>query len=408
MTARRTPSRLAAQDRGAAEVGPARGRDLARIDRRPRGAAAARSYYRQLAEVKRGGQDPHAHGRRRSRRDDAVRDPRRPRSRHPGGRQALQGAELSGAELDHLAEIFCSNSRFTGVDIGDEVVLSFDGCGSQDLGTRINDLQYYEQYLCADSLELYHHDYSYKPAKAVTAFEQVVMRQAQFVTTAPLGYGAMPDLGLYTVPDGPVPNWSELLPLGKIAESRAAQEEAVELAAADIVFVADEMVEAGIEFIDLDTAGAAGDADFLASLLAIERIRARHPDLGIQIGMAGEFVLGMHGELEYEGVRLAGLWPLDQMRLAARAGATIFGPAINVNTGKLDRLERRPHADDRQAVLRRGDRARASERRHGRGRRAHARHCRPATPPAGPRGPPSTSCGSTACRWAPATSTARP
>ena len=242
--------------------------------------------------------------------------------------------ELSSAELDHLAEIFCSNSRFTGVDIGDEVVLSYDGCGSQDLGTRINDLQYYEQYLCADSLELYHHDYSYKPAKAVTAFEQVVMRQAQFVTTAPLGYGAMPDLGLYTVPDGPVPNWSELLPLGKIAESRAAQEAAVELAAADIVFVADEMVEAGIEFIDLDTAGAAGDADFLAALLAIERIRARHPDLGIQIGMAGEFVLGMHGELEYDGVRLAGLWPLDQMWLAARAGATIFGPAINVNTGR--------------------------------------------------------------------------
>jgi len=250
------------------------------------------------------------------------------------GAKRCKAPELSGAELDHLAEIFCSNSRFTGVDIGDEVVLSFDGCGSQDLGTRIHDLQYYEQYLCADSLELYHHDYSYKPAKAVTAFEQVVMRQAQFVTTAPLGYGAMPDLGLYTVPDGPVPNWSELLPLGKIAESRAAQEEAVELAAADIVFVADEMVEAGIEFIDLDTAGAAGDADFLASLLAIERIRARHPDLGIQIGMAGEFVLGMHGELEYDGMRLAGLWPLDQMRLAARAGATIFGPAINVNTGR--------------------------------------------------------------------------
>jgi dimethylamine--corrinoid protein Co-methyltransferase len=94
------------------------------------------------------------------------------------------------------------------------------------------------------------------------------------------------------------------------------------------------LVEAGIEFIVLDPAGAAGDADFLAALRAIERIRARHPDLGIQIGMAGEFVLGMHGELEYDGVRLAGLWPLDQARLAAKAGVTIFGPAINTNTGK--------------------------------------------------------------------------
>jgi len=241
---------------------------------------------------------------------------------------------LTTDELDHLQDIFCSNSRFTGVDIGDEVVLSYDGCGAQDMGTRINDLQYYEQYLCADSLELYHHDYSYKPAKAVVAFEQVVMRQAQFLTTAPLGYGAMPDLGLYTVPDGPVPNWSELLPLMKVDEARAAQEQAVELAADDIVFVADALAEAGADFIDLDTAGAAGDADFLASLKAIERIRARHPDLGIQIGMAGEFVLGMHGELTYDGVRLAGLWPVDQMKLAAKAGATIYGPAINVNTGK--------------------------------------------------------------------------
>lgn len=144
-----------------------------------------------------------------------------------------------------------------------------------------------------------------KPAKAVLGLEQTTMRQAQFLITAPCGYGAMPDLGLYTVPDGPIANWSQLLPVGKIDEARAAQEEAVELA-----------------------------ADFLAALRAIERIRARFPDLGIQIGMASEFVLGMHGKLEYDGERLAGLWPREQMKLAAKAGVTIFGPAINVNTGK--------------------------------------------------------------------------
>ena len=94
------------------------------------------------------------------------------------------------------------------------------------------------------------------------------------------------------------------------------------------------MYEAGADGINLDTAGAAGDADFLAALRAVERIRARYPEWGIQVGMASEFVLGMHGELEYEGVRLAGLWPADQMRLAARAGASVFGPAVNVNTGK--------------------------------------------------------------------------
>jgi dimethylamine--corrinoid protein Co-methyltransferase len=241
---------------------------------------------------------------------------------------------LGDDEIRHLVEIFASAARFSAVDIGDEVVLSYDGCGAQDLGTRVHDLQYYEQYLGADSLELYHHDYSFKPAKAVLAFDQTTMRQAQYLLTAPCGYGAMPDLGLYTAPDGPVANWSELLPLGDVDEARAAQEEAVGLAVADIVYVAGGMAEAGADFIDLDTSGAAGDADFLAALRAIERIRAAHPDLGIQIGMASEFVLGMHGELEYDGVRLAGLWPREQMKLAARAGATIYGPAINVNTGR--------------------------------------------------------------------------
>ncbi len=241
---------------------------------------------------------------------------------------------LDGDELAHLLDIFASPARFSAVDIGDEVILTSDGVGSQDAGSRINDLQTFEQTVCTDTVELYHHDYSFKAIKPVLAFEQEIMRQAQLLLTIPCNYGAMPDLGRYTVPDGPLPNWSELLPLGRIDEARAAQEEAVQLAANDIVYVAEGMYEAGADGVNLDTAGAAGDADFLAALLAIERIRAKHPDWGIQIGMASEFVLGMHGELEYDGVRLAGLWPAGQMRLAAKAGASVYGPAINVNTGK--------------------------------------------------------------------------
>ena len=243
-------------------------------------------------------------------------------------------APLGDAEVAHLVDIFASSARFSAVDLGDEVVLSSDGVGSQDVGSRINDLQNFEQTVCTDTVELYHHDYSFKPIKPVLPFEQETMRRAQLLLTVPVQYGAMPDLGRYTVPDGPVPNWSELLPLGRIDEARAAQEEAVEQAVADIVYVAEGMYEAGADGINLDTAGAAGDADFLAALEAIARIRARHPAWGIQIGMASEFVLGMHGELEYDGVRLAGLWPAGQMRLAAKAGASIFGPAINVNTGR--------------------------------------------------------------------------
>ena len=56
--------------------------------------------------------------------------------------------------------------------------------------------------------------------------------------------------------------------------------------------------------------------------------------MAIIIGMASEFVLGMHGEIVFEGQQLAGLFPHDQVKLAESVGADIFGPAINVDTSK--------------------------------------------------------------------------
>jgi len=241
---------------------------------------------------------------------------------------------LTAAELDHLLDIWASPARFSAVDIGDEVVLTYDGSGSKTVGTRTQDLQIYEQMFGADSVELAHVDYSFKAVKTILPHEAQNMKDAQLVLTVPVMYGAMPNLGLYSRPDGPAPNWSELLPLARIDEARAAQEEAIEHAVKDMVNVADAMWEAGADGIDFDTAGAAGDGDLLATLLAVERIRAAHPDMGIEVGMAGEFVLGVHGRLEYQGVRLAGLWPRQQMELVRRAGATVFGPAVNVNTRK--------------------------------------------------------------------------
>jgi len=102
----------------------------------------------------------------------------------------------------------------------------------------------------------------------------------------------------------------------------------------DMVHVAGAMVEAGADGLDFDTSGAAGDGDLLATLNAVRQIRAAWPDAGIEVGMAGECVLGMHGELEFEGRRLAGMWPKEQLAAATTAGATIFGPAVNVNTTK--------------------------------------------------------------------------
>ena len=240
---------------------------------------------------------------------------------------------LGESELDHLLEIFASTVRFTAVDLGHEVVLSCDGSGNADL-PRLDGLYSYQSHLGADLLELWGIDYSFKAVKNFLSHEASLMKEAQTRLVAPVQYGAMPNLGLYSRPDGPCPNWSELLPLGKIDEARAAQEEAVEHAVPDMVFAAAAMIEAGADQIDFDTVGGPGDGDFLAALLATQQIRAAYPDIGIEMGMAGEFVLGMHGELAYEGTRLAGLWPLEQMKVARTAGVTMFGPAVNVNTGR--------------------------------------------------------------------------
>ena len=102
----------------------------------------------------------------------------------------------------------------------------------------------------------------------------------------------------------------------------------------DIVFVGSLMYESGADGINLDTAGAAGDADFLATLIATEKLKAKYPDICIEIGMAGEFVLGMHSQLTYKGERLAGMYAHQQVKMAEAAGATIFGPVSNTNTSK--------------------------------------------------------------------------
>jgi len=240
---------------------------------------------------------------------------------------------LAGDELDHLLDIFASSSRFTAVDIGDEVMLSFDGTGAAQFD-RIGGLLLYEQCLASDSLELFHQDYSYKAVKTLVPHEQMAMKEAQERLTIPVHYGSQPDLGRYSEPDGPCPNWSTLLPELRIEEARAAQEQAMDLATADMVHVAEALWEAGADGVNFDTAGAAGDADLLATLRAVETLRARHPDMGIMVGMAAERVLGTHGELEFHSTRVAGQWPAGQQRLVEQAGATIFGPAVNVNTGR--------------------------------------------------------------------------
>lgn len=246
---------------------------------------------------------------------------------------------LSKEELQHLYDIFSAPYSFVSVEPGNEVVLSYDAgtLKIRRVGVnvdRIQALQIYEKLLGADTMELCHIDYSFKPIKSIVTMEQPILEQALLTTHIPLFYGAMPNLGLYSQPDGPFQNPAELLPQGKIDEAQTAYEAAADEAVKDMLYACDKMVASGVDGVNLDTVGGAGDADFFAALIAAQKIKERYPGICIELGMAGEFVLGMHSELEYKGVRLAGLYPHDQVKLAQQAGVTIFGPVVNTNTSE--------------------------------------------------------------------------
>ena len=245
---------------------------------------------------------------------------------------------LTKAEMDHIYDVCTMPGGMVGVAPEDTVVSTSDS-GADKVSTKCGipidrsiNAMIHERVLGADSVDIGFQDYNYKTVKGVAKREAAVLKHALNRTVMPLFYGAMPNLGFYTKPDGPVDNWAVLLPDGKIKEAMAAQEEAVEHAVKDIVYVAEQMNDVGADAINLDTCGAAGDADFLAALLATEIIKEKFPDMGVEIGMAGEFVLGMHGRLEYKGTRLAGLYPHKQVKLAEQAGASIYGPVVNTNS----------------------------------------------------------------------------
>ncbi len=243
-------------------------------------------------------------------------------------------------EMEYLFEIITCPQKIVSVEPGKEVVVSFDA-GTLKLCVRngipmdrLQAILTQERALASDSIELCHVDYSYKPIKAIISEEKQAMEQAQLMTTLPLLYGAMPNLGLYTKPDGPCGNWAELLPAGKIPAAREAQEEAIEHAVKDIVFVASHMIESGADGINMDTVGASGDADVKASLDAVRILSKKYPTTGFEMGMAGEFNLGMHGKLEYDDQIIAGLYPHKQLQMAEKAGVGIFGMAVNTNSSK--------------------------------------------------------------------------
>ncbi len=244
---------------------------------------------------------------------------------------------LTDEELEKIFQIVTMPGNMVGVERGREVVMTSDSGAEKVSAKCVIDVDksqqacMHERVMGCDSVDIGFRDYNYKTVKGIVEHEANIIRSSLMKTTMPIFYGAMPNLGFYTKPDGPVDNWAVLLPEGKIKESMAAQEEAVEHSVKDMLYCAEQIYNAGADAINLDTCGAAGDADFLAALKATELIKEKFPDLAVEMGMAGEFVLGMHGKLKYNDVRLAGLYPHKQVGLCEQAGASLFGAVVNTN-----------------------------------------------------------------------------
>jgi dimethylamine--corrinoid protein Co-methyltransferase len=120
----------------------------------------------------------------------------------------------------------------------------------------------------------------------------------------------------------------------KISEAQESIQKAGDHGIRDMTWIMQRLMHVGCDGVNFDTIGAAGDGDAYASFNSIEALRKEFPNMYINAGMAGELVLGMHGQLEYDGTVLAGLWPHQQAPLAAKAGANTFGPVCNTNTSK--------------------------------------------------------------------------
>ena len=252
---------------------------------------------------------------------------------------------LSEEDQAALFNIIAEPSRTVSVVPGNEVVVTDDGCsmafyGGQDSSgvgvplCRLQAILLYERACAADTTSMGHSDYSFKPVKPIISYETSDYYNTSMQTTAPLMYGAQPNMGAYFQPDGPCRNPADLLPQGLIAEAQQTQLEAAAHLRKDLVFCAKKFDEVGCEGLNFDTCGSAGDADLLAALQAVEDLTAQTPQMPIIMGGSGEFVLGMHGEVTFDGKRLAGMYPHDQVKVAEAAGVAIYGVAIGTVTSE--------------------------------------------------------------------------
>jgi dimethylamine---corrinoid protein Co-methyltransferase len=251
---------------------------------------------------------------------------------------------LTENEIDFLVDMFAAPTRIWGVQRGNEVVMTKDGCVNalnssqmssgvvapvnREVGVRL-----FESMLGFDSMEVSHNDYSVKPQRFLKKLEMLHVEILMETTIFPLLYGFMPNLGLYFKTDGPFDNPYDLMQQGKFKESQATQEQAGVKCLEDCIEMSDAMLEMGADGIDYDTVASTGDGEFYAVLKSTEHV-AKQTGLPVEIGMSTEMVTGVHGSIEYNGKKLAGMWPHQQLQVCEEAGVSIFGPVSTTNSKK--------------------------------------------------------------------------
>lgn len=252
---------------------------------------------------------------------------------------------LDAADAEALLEIFMLTDRMVSVKSGCEVVTTDDAAatlmyldntnGGQSIPMSATQaVLAFERVVTADTVSLGHSDYSCHPVKPIIDFVATEYHMTSQLTTAPLYYGFQPNLGTYFQPVGPYPDHFNLMKSGKIKEAFKAQEAAAQALIEDIVHVTRRLYAVGLEGLNLDTSGSYGDPDLLAALEGCAAVKAEFPDLPVEFGFAGEQIIGMNGKMKFKDIRLAGVYPHVQVELAAKAGASIVGLAINSNTSK--------------------------------------------------------------------------
>lgn len=251
--------------------------------------------------------------------------------------------ELTSADQEHLFDIIADKNRVVGVEPGNEVVLTDDVSyirmnqdegASGGLGIPMSPgiaMLVHERAFAQDSAVLGATGFT---GKHELNWKLQEIEATHLSLTVPMLYVSGPNMLAYYKPDGPYDNPSELFTQGKINEARESQEAAAEVCIEDLVWLCKQLASVGVDCVNLDTIGAVGDPDFYVALKAVEILKKEVPEMAIEMGMAGEFVLGMHGQMTFKGERLAGMYPHDQLKMAEAAGVDIFGPVVNNNSTK--------------------------------------------------------------------------